>query len=408
MSVRGKIGFHFPGRGNPNLDAQDIKFLPAGISNPTSNDFRQVNKVYAIPAGVTITSVSDLQNYVVWELVEDVLTGDTSTDNFLMVKFKPSTNITVSSIGILTDSNGTGSTSDKFIIVNDSGLLIYSGYGASQESTETGVTKYGYTGYKRTRTFNSSVTLYAGKTYWIHYPFTDCRNHRGAYFNGTSGKYKNFGTADVSELATNTAYPDKSNETFGNMINYTAKDTLTPAVDYAIRTCNVNDIFLASKDGQNAYKYVLNLGTGTYKGIIVASTDDGGLSSHQGSWGISDSDWNNANIAVGDYFIIQDRYYDGRCRVCRCKKTSPDTPSEQYKTYYSQCYDLISADSDNGGASNMADVSNILSLISSRSSFIQLWNSNALATYWNATPESGRTYYLEVNGNEHSSDAERG
>ena len=67
MSVRGKIGFHFPGRspGNPNFDAMDIKFLPAGISNPTSNDLRKVNKVYAIPAGVTITSVSDLQNYVV-------------------------------------------------------------------------------------------------------------------------------------------------------------------------------------------------------------------------------------------------------------------------------------------------------------------------------------------------------
>lgn len=67
MAYTGKIGFHFPGRGNPNIDASDVKFLPAGISNPTSNDLVQVNKVYAIPTGVTITSVSDLQNYVVWE-----------------------------------------------------------------------------------------------------------------------------------------------------------------------------------------------------------------------------------------------------------------------------------------------------------------------------------------------------
>ena len=69
MAYRGKIGFHFPARSNPNLDANDIKFLPPGITNPTSNDLVQVNKVYAIPAGVTITSVDDLQNYVVWEKV---------------------------------------------------------------------------------------------------------------------------------------------------------------------------------------------------------------------------------------------------------------------------------------------------------------------------------------------------
>lgn len=69
MAYRGKIGFHFPGRDNPNIDTGDIKFLPAGITNPTSNDLVQIDKVYAIPAGVTITSVADLQNYVVWEKV---------------------------------------------------------------------------------------------------------------------------------------------------------------------------------------------------------------------------------------------------------------------------------------------------------------------------------------------------
>ena len=69
MAYRGKIGFHFPGRGNPNIDTGDIKFLPAGITNPTSNDLVQIDKVYAIPAGVTITSVADLQNYVVWEKI---------------------------------------------------------------------------------------------------------------------------------------------------------------------------------------------------------------------------------------------------------------------------------------------------------------------------------------------------
>lgn len=71
MAYRGKIAFHFPNRSpNPNFDANDIKFLPAGITNPTSTDLVQVKKVYAIPANATISSVSDLQNYIVWEKVE--------------------------------------------------------------------------------------------------------------------------------------------------------------------------------------------------------------------------------------------------------------------------------------------------------------------------------------------------
>ena len=87
MAYTGKIGFHFPGRVNPNIDASDVKFLPAGISNPTSNDLVQVNKVYAIPTGVTITSVSDLQNYVVWEKTQYIkywieLSDDTNNLNF--------------------------------------------------------------------------------------------------------------------------------------------------------------------------------------------------------------------------------------------------------------------------------------------------------------------------------------
>lgn len=69
MAYRGKIGFHFPGRDNPNIDTGDIKFLPAGITNPTSNDLVQIDKVYAIPAGTTITSVAQLQNYIVWEKI---------------------------------------------------------------------------------------------------------------------------------------------------------------------------------------------------------------------------------------------------------------------------------------------------------------------------------------------------
>lgn len=73
MAYTGKIAFHFPNRSpNPNFDTNDIKFLPAGITNPTSNDLVQVNKVYAIPAGVTVT-LANLQNYVVWEKAHEYI-----------------------------------------------------------------------------------------------------------------------------------------------------------------------------------------------------------------------------------------------------------------------------------------------------------------------------------------------
>ena len=93
MAYTGKIAFHFPNRSpNPNFDTDDIKFLPAGITNPTSNDLVQVNKVYAIPAGATITSVADLQNYVVWEKVAGyvkyyILLEDSGNSNFVFGNF---------------------------------------------------------------------------------------------------------------------------------------------------------------------------------------------------------------------------------------------------------------------------------------------------------------------------------
>lgn len=90
MAHLGKIGFHFPDRGNPNLDTLDIKFLPAGSTASTINDFQQVNKVYAIPAGVTISSVADLQNYVVWELMNSLV----ASNQTVVFEYIPSSDIT--------------------------------------------------------------------------------------------------------------------------------------------------------------------------------------------------------------------------------------------------------------------------------------------------------------------------
>ena len=89
MAYTGKIGFHFPNRSpNPNLDTNDIKFLPAGITNPTSSDLVQIDKVYAIPAGVTISTTAQLQNYVVWEKISGIvkyyiILEDSGNSNFV-------------------------------------------------------------------------------------------------------------------------------------------------------------------------------------------------------------------------------------------------------------------------------------------------------------------------------------
>lgn len=385
MSVRGKIGFHFPGRGNPNVDAKDIKFLPSGISNPTSNDFRQVNKVYAIPAGVTITSVSDLQNYVVWELVEDVLTGDNTTDNYLMVKFKPSSNITVSSIGILTDSNGTGTTSAELIIVNDVGLLIYSGYNNSQESTETGVTKYGYTGYKRTRTFNSSVTLYAGKTYWIFYNFQNADDHRGAYFNGTSGKYKNMGTFNITSFGQSTTYPQYSNTNFGSFVDATTGAGNNAERIAILLSANENDLVYFDSQDWAPFYIRNNYLSGKYKCSIKSNNSDS----------ITIEQFDACNFAIDDVFIIVNQHYDGQMTICQVKSLNGEITDR---------YNIIIGPSQDWSTLTNSFCS---SLGNNKNCFIQYYNNGAGASYWNTT-ESGRTYYLEVNGNEHSSDAERG
>ena len=407
MAYRGKIGFHFPGRGNPNVDASDIKFLPAGITNPTSSDLVQVNKVYAIPAGVTITSVAQLQNYVVWELVNKKLINDTTTDQYLMVKFKPSQNINVSSIGILTDSNGNGS--NNLTIVNDAGLLIYSGSKGSLETT-TNTTIYEYTGTKRTRTdsSNANLTLYAGKIYWILYRFENCDDHRGAYLENSNGVYKNFGTwNDLDNFnSTNNHHPELSNLTFGNIVEYTSTYNSVSTLNYILTNCNTNDLVRMNWDNNYIWQYTLNMNNHSYKGVVKASCEDGDTSdNYRSQWGITDSNWSNMNLEVGDYFIIEARYYDGRFRLCQCTSTSPSTPTTSNTTYYSECYTIISTIDSEGGTTQALN-SNVLSRIAPISCFIQYFNNGSGASYWN-TQQSGKTYYLEINGVEHTDNSER-
>ena len=186
MAYSGKIAFNLTNVGKVNYDCMDIKFLPANANTPTSiNDFVQVNKVYAIPAGVTVTSIADLQNYVVWELLNRTLVAG---DKCVAIEYTPTNDITITGIEIFTNSSNT-STAGRVKIIHSSGVFIaaFNGDGKEPNSEEL----YSLTGYKR-YVNNISVTLYKDETYYIVYNDSTPNNYYPAYFQNETGNYKEY------------------------------------------------------------------------------------------------------------------------------------------------------------------------------------------------------------------------
>lgn len=182
MAHTGKIGFHFPARGNPNLDTYDIKFLPAGSTASTINDFQQVNKVYAIPAGVTITSVADLQNYVVWELTSSLIAGDQN----VAIEYVPSVDTVIGSIAIFSASgNNQTQTTVKVHVIHESGLSVSNGTVSTAQVAEIG----GLNGYKHICSSLNNNTLYAGQKYYIIFEGSSSSDFYPAYYE-TAGNYR--------------------------------------------------------------------------------------------------------------------------------------------------------------------------------------------------------------------------
>jgi len=192
MAHRGKIACHFPGMGNPNHDVEDIKLLPAGTVIPAGATDAQieallehVNKVYAIPAGATVSSVADLQQYVVWEWLSELAAGSET----VAFEYTPSSDVSLSSIGIFTDSNDTNTTCNV-AVYHESGLVVYR---HNVDTVDAASTKYELTGRRRHIDGISGVTLKAGMKYYIQYTQkTDytSENFYPAYYDGTSGNYK--------------------------------------------------------------------------------------------------------------------------------------------------------------------------------------------------------------------------
>lgn len=198
--VKGKIAGHFPGRSNLNLNVAAIGFIPAG-SNQSANDIKNIKAVYFVPAGINPASITqnNLNDYLVWvryweESSERLLAEDTG--HHVLMKYSPTiSDITVSSIGILTKGNGTNGRC--VYILDENGILI--GKSTGNEAIVEDTTIHGYTATKRTTTFDNSVTLKVGKDYWIQYYFEGCQNSPDAYYLNEQGtEYKNLALNNYS------------------------------------------------------------------------------------------------------------------------------------------------------------------------------------------------------------------
>ena len=205
MAHTGKIACHFPDYSpNPNHDVEDIKFLPAGTVIPAGATDAQieallvrVNKVYAIPAGATVSSVADLQQYVVWEWLSNLAAGNET----IAFEYTPSADVSLTSIGIFTDSDNTNTTCN-IAVYHESGLVVYR---HNVDTVDAVSTKYGLSGRRRHIDGISGVTLKAGLKYYIQYTQqTDyiSPNFYPAYYDGTPGNYKVWYYGDVQNKQT--------------------------------------------------------------------------------------------------------------------------------------------------------------------------------------------------------------
>lgn len=184
--IDGKIAGHFPGTGTANRDAYRIVFAPPGEASPSN--FEEIEKVYYIPAGVQITQ-ANLQNYLVWrrywEEYKKLLAGSQT----VVFEYTPSSNVTLTSIGIFTDSSDNTQTVNV-AIYHESGLVVYKHNADTRDGTTT---KYELEGKRRHIDGISGVVLKGGLKYYIQYTQETDSNHTTfypAYFENSSGNYK--------------------------------------------------------------------------------------------------------------------------------------------------------------------------------------------------------------------------
>lgn len=195
MAHIGKISCHHPGvEPNPNHDVYGITYAPPGAQS--QSDLLNINKViYLSPADITaiqnLPTNEERLAYIqdsahrVWELIAS-LTAGTQT---VVFEYTPSTDISLTSLGIFTDSTDTNTTCNV-AIYHESGLVVYKHNADTIDSTETVCDLQGK---KRHINGISGVTLKGGLKYYVQYTQETDSNHTTfypAYFSGVAGNYK--------------------------------------------------------------------------------------------------------------------------------------------------------------------------------------------------------------------------
>jgi hypothetical protein len=173
----GKIGCHFPAKANPNADVWNIEFLPKGDNSTVA-----IDRVYMIPDGATVTTIPELQHYIVW--TTDVTLVPES--DAVCIEYKPNVDTPLSDIAIFCESQES-STSVNVAVFHESGLLVAKSDG---DTVTQNVTMFGTTGQRR-NTAVSGATLKKGLTYYIQY--TNASNSfKPIVMDGWYGNYKRF------------------------------------------------------------------------------------------------------------------------------------------------------------------------------------------------------------------------
>lgn len=185
MAHRGKIACHFPERGdagqNPNFDVTEIKFTKDG----TTGNLTNIDKVYYLPPNAQVQSVSDLTQYLIWEIVSNrkLLAGADT----VCIEFIPSADITLSSLAIFSADNETSTTVNAGII-HESGLVVFL---SNTDNIDLNITKYELTGERRYIQSISNVVLKKDFKYYIHYRNGN-NTFKPAYFENETGNYINW------------------------------------------------------------------------------------------------------------------------------------------------------------------------------------------------------------------------
>ena len=119
--IDGKIAAHFPNAGAVvNRDTYQIQYVPTG---GTQSSLQEIEKVFFIPPGVTITT-SNLNDYLVWRRYWEVQRTLVEGTQTVCIELVPTDDINLSSLAIFTDDSES-STTVNCGILHESGIVVY-------------------------------------------------------------------------------------------------------------------------------------------------------------------------------------------------------------------------------------------------------------------------------------------